>query len=429
MYIKFLKSILFIVFITQSYFLSAQNADMQLRELMGKEDYFALNEQYPLLKTQTSEPYQLLTEAYLNTFFNNPLKANENIQKLFFKYSNWLPIENQLFLTQLMIVNEINMQNYNKVVSIYTQLIEQLTPHYDSLSLSFLINNHKLYTSLINVPHIEVHHAKKQTKIPLSKDSWGLLTLPIYAGKTFTDTLAFTLDFGATLSIIEEKYVDIVGIRVLDDSIFISDLYGASHYGKIGVADVLNLGEIQIKNVVFLISPHRILDAYPDNEMYAILGFPVLHALEKLQISRSALLISHTKKQNKSSSNMLTSNFSLFVQAKVPKASLCLHFDSGRNGSNLTRNYLSKCQENIADFATDTISIGLLSGIKKMEVFTKNNFVCRIGKRRLSFSSIYIDTADYLQGNIPCDGVLGLDILLQHKKIIIDFKNMYFEVK
>jgi len=45
------------------------------------------------------------------------------------------------------------------------------------------------------------------------------------------------------------------------------------------------------------------------------------------------------------------------------------------------------------------------------------------------FPLMYIEMTDYIPNNIPVDGVFGLDIISQHKKIVIDFKNRYFQIK
>jgi len=428
MYFSFLRFVLLVLFMIDFRHLVAQESDMQLYDLFSKQDYFTLNEQYPLLKKQASKQYLLLTEAYLNHFFNKPEQSNENIRQLFTEYSDWLPAENQVSLALMMANNASNMQDYATSASINAQLIEQLETQLDSFSLEMYKHKHKLCVSLESVLPIEVIYGKKQTKIQLDKDTFGLLTLPVFAGKEKTDTLNFTLDFGAGFSMIEEKYARIFNIRTLSDSILIGNPYGSYDYVKIGVAEEIYIGDILVKNVIFLIAPNRIVDLYPENEMNAILGMSVLQALGNLQIGRSHLLISSSK-QRKRSSNMLISQSSLFVQAKTSNLSLCLHFDSGSNNSHLNKNYLSKSQKEASSFLTDSILMGYFGGMQKIEILKYPDFSCKIGNKTLHFPSMYIEMADYLSGNISIDGVLGLDMILQHKKIIIDFKNMYFRTK
>jgi hypothetical protein len=401
---------------------------LKLNDLFAKQDYWTLNEQYSVLKKQASKQYQLFTEAYLNYFFNKPEQSNDNIRQLFASYSNWIS-NSSVSLCFMAASNMLTLQEYAKTASIYAQFIEQTETDLDSLSLYIYKNQHKLYKSLENIPPMQVFKSQKQTKIPLRKDIFGLLTLPVYSGKEKKDTLNFTIDFGANFSMIEEKFANIFNIRILSDSILIGTPHGSYDYGKVGVAEEIHLGNISITNVIFLIAPNRIVDYYPENEMNAILGLPVLLALENLQITNSDLLIS-TSKQKKCVPNMLMSNSSVFVQTKSSNQSLCMHFDSGTINSSLKKNYLSKNKDNIDVSGKDSVSIAAWGEAQKIERLKIPNFSCNIGNKTLQFPLIYLEMGDYLSNNfVSADGVLGLDILSQHKKIVIDFKNMYFQIK
>jgi hypothetical protein len=409
----------------------AQQSDWKLGDLLSKQNYFYLNEQYPLLKKQASKPYQLLTEAYLNCFFNNPTASNENIRELMSKYYNWLPISYQLPLALMAAENEMSVQNYNKAASVYTQIIEQCRPYYDSISLAWLINSHKICASLVDVPPMEVIYNQKHAKIPLIRDTWSLLKFPVYTynEKKRTDTLYFMWDLGTNFSAMEERYMEFLKVKILSDSILISDPYGNYKYGKIGVVDELDLGEIQIKNIVFVIIPGRFTEHYPDDEMYAIFGLYAMKMLENMQITKSTLLISPSPKQFKKTQNMLLSNGSIFVNTKTTKTSLCMHFDSGRNISILTNNYLSKTGDT-TNLIIDSVFVEDRKEMRKTIMIQKTNFTCQISNKKLSFPLIHIETQDYLPNySILSDGVLGTDVILNNKKLTIDFKNMYFKVR
>jgi hypothetical protein len=432
MCIRFFKLIVTLLLAISFRNLNAQTSDSQLNHLLAKQDYWTLNEQYPLLKNQTSELLQLYTEALLFHYFNKPMQSNEIIGKLLANYSDYLPIENQLYLINKAASNAVNMQDYSAAASIYTQLIEQI--EMDSLTMISYENIIKLYTSIGEVSPINVIYNKKQTKLKLEKNTVGLFTLPISAEKEKINSVNFIIDFGANYSMIEEKYMDVFKIKILSDSILFSNPYGFSQYGKFGVAEEIWLGNVLIKNVIFFISPNRIVDMsdtiIPENEINAILGIDVFQALGNLQISNSTFAISPSSKQKKQHANMLISESSLLVKAKTPKLSLTMHFDPGSNYSELTNVYLSKSQENLNNLFTDTISRGTWSMVDTIVRFKIPNFNCNIGGGKLYFSPMYLTMDDYLSHNsIPIDGVLGADIFSKCKKIIIDFNNMYFHIK
>lgn len=426
---RFFKLVFLILFVVSFQHLTAQTSDMKLYELFNKQDYWELNKQYPLLKKQASEFYQLFTEAYLDNFFNRPEQSNEKIKQLFDKYKDRLVIENQIVFNIMYAINLVYMQNYTEAASIFANLAEKLENQTDSASLAGYKNAYKQYASLENVAPMSVTYGKKQTNIPLGKDTLGYLTLPISIGKEKSTTLNFTIDFGANFCMIEERFVNGLNIRILSDSILFHGAYGASAYGKIGVADEIYLGDILVKNVIFYIAPNRIIENYPENEMNAILGLPVLKALENLQISNSNFLISPVSKPSKHLPNMLISNLNVFIHAQLPKNSLTLLFDSGSKQSTLAKNYLSKNQIDISSFVADTVHRTGYGGGHEIEVLKMPNFSFKIGNKKLHFPLMDIEMTDVISSNVPIDGVLGVDVLSQSKKIIFDFKNMYFQVK
>jgi hypothetical protein len=433
---KNLKTVLTITLIVCSSFLMAQRSDSRLNDLFAKQDFFELNKQYPLLKKRASEQFQLFMGAYVNSYFNKPAEANENIRQLYDKYPDWAPEVYHLIFSIMIADNELNMQNYNKMASTYKQIIEQYAPQYDSIFLNSWENIYKMFAPLADVPPMEVTYSKKTIKIPLKQDTHGLLNMPVYTGENNTDTLYFLVDLGSGMSAIEERFAEALKVKILADSILVSDVYDSHYqYIKIGVADELNLGEIQIKNVAFLIFPDRIVaDFFPDDEVYALFGLPVMQLLEKIELSKSTLLISPSPKQLKKTQNILLSNGQMFVHTKTQKAFLSMHFDSGRSISMLTQNYLSKTLDT-AGLIFKSIDTMLVVDGKEIhhtepEKALKTDFVCHIGGKRVPIPFVHVETQDYLPGSrILPDGVLGTDLIMNNKKVIIDFKNMYFEVK
>jgi predicted aspartyl protease len=267
--------------------LYSQNVDEQLNFLLSNNDIFKLKEKYLFLKAEVGEPMQLLIEANLCSFFNQPAKANEKIDLLFSKYSDWLQ-NYQLKMALLMADNNAKLQNYKDAASIYAQLIEQLSPYLDEITLNSYKVMNRLYSSLQNVNSMEISCATIDT-IPLKRDSAGLLTVPVLQ-------FDFVLDFGAGFCMIEEKYAASLGIKILADSIISRTATGEDVYSKIGIADEIKIGDIKVKNVIFLISPDKILKDLPerlsDYEIYGIIGFPVLKAFENLILTDSQLIVS-----------------------------------------------------------------------------------------------------------------------------------------
>jgi predicted aspartyl protease len=412
-----------IIFITLvfSAVLYSQNADEQLDSLLSNNDIFKLKEKYLSLKAEVSEPMQLLIESNLCSFFNQPAKSNEKIDLLFSKYSDWSQ-NYQLQMALLMADNNAKLQNYQDVASIYAQLIEQLSPYLDEITLNSFEIMHRIYNSLQNVNSMEISYAATDNTIPLKRDSAGLLTIPV-------SQFDFVLDFGAGFCMIEEKYAASFGIKILSDSIIVRAGTGEHVHSKIGIADEIIIGNIKAKNVIFLISPDKILKNLPERlsnyEIHGIIGFPVLEAFENLILTDSQLIISKSLADTAHLSNMIIANNALFVEVITSEDTLLMQFDNGATDSYLTNRQLSDC----GDMTTDSVKTGSYNSMRVFKTCKKSNFFFQIGTKKIFIPvmDVYIDKIE--DTNIPVDGVIGQDIIRKNKETIINFKSMYIDFR
>ena len=430
---KFLLSFNLFVFATLTVF--SQNSDSVILQLFAEQKLFQLNKEYPSLKENASKEIQLWTESHIYCFFDKPEMSNQSIQELLSSDVDWLNTEIQIALIQLLADNSLKIQNYKQVASIYKQLIDQLKESVDTDFLITFEGRHKIYSALQNVPPMEVTYKKKREKIPIKQDLVGLLTLPV-SSSTNTTTLDFVLDAGAGFSMIEEKYIDDFGIKILSDSITVTSGTLSSAYAKIGVTEEINIGNITIRNVVFLISPNKLITIeenfrYPNYEIKGIIGFPIMKALENITISKKELKISKSKINSQLNSNMMIHNNCLFIQAYdyASRIPLCFQFDNGSANSSLSSLYLSKTMEKNQNLPLDSIEITSYGGSQIFRVLKKNNFSCQIGSKQVVFPVIDIYVDDVNLTNLPIDGVIGKDVILKNKHIHFNFVNMHFYIK
>jgi hypothetical protein len=403
----------------------SQNSDSIILQLFADQNLFQLNQEYPFLKENASKEIQLWTEAHLYCFFNKPEMSNQRIQGLLSSDVDWLDTDIQIALMSLMADNSLKMQDYKQTASIYKQLIDQLKGSVDDDFLIAFEGRYKIYSALQDVPPMEVTYTKKREKIPIKQDKTGLLTLPVTSSSNAA-ILDFILDFGAGFCMIEEKYSDNFAIKILSDSI--TAISGTTTM-KIGVAEEINIGKINLKNVVFLISSNKIIEGIPDYEIKGLIGFPVMKALENLTVSKKSLKIFQSKINPKIISNMMIHNNAQFIQANAAHIPLCFQFDNGTVESYLTQQYLFKTMEENQYLPLDTVRQVSYAGSQTFRILKKKDFSCQIGSKQVIFPLINIHIDDVNLTNLPIDGVIGKDIILRNKYIHFDFKNMYFYLK
>ncbi len=404
----------------------AQSSDTRIANLFASQDFFTLKQEFPDLSKNASEQYRLLSMAYLDSYFNKPAQANETIQLLLQKYPDFLG-EKSYLVALLMADNYIKEQNYRFAASIYEQLIAQWEPYLSDTALAPYRNVFQMYKVLENIEPMFVSYDNAQAIVPLKNDAVGLLTFPV---KTETsETIDFVLDFGAGYSMIEEQYVDDFGIEILADSILAGSGVGIDIYSKIGIAKEIQIGEIKVQNVVFFIAPKILPESVSDSlhyEIKGIIGLPVLREWEHLTIKSSGeLIVSKSTEKQKFPSNLIVNSNILYLQSVTPKNKLLMQFDSGGKRSHLTHLYLEKTKENTSKLIPDSISITSYGGTKKIPVYKKKKFQCKIGHKKITLPLIDIykeEVSNY--GMLPADGLIGRDIIDLNKETIIDFKNM-----
>jgi len=428
------KLLILVIIILITNILQAQTADEQISTLFANNDFFKLKAAYPALKEQASKPMQLFIEAYLCTYFNQPEQAGKSISTLLSdvvkEYPHFLTSEHQLLLAVFWAENEAKLQNYENAASIYSQLIEQLAPHWNEEDLKSYKMQYHIYLSLQNVPKMEISYLDTTATIPLKEDTIGLLKLPV-KGNNPQAKFDFVLDFGAGYCITEEKYAKSLGINVLKDSFSMKTGIGTDEYCKIGLAYELMIGDVRIKNVVFLLYPDKILKDLPDTashyEINGIIGFPVLSALEHLKIAENQLVVSKSVTKPVFSSNMMTFSNQIFVQSISNEDTLFMFFDSGATKSDLRNHYVSNRSIDKESLVISTQKSASLGGIQTFSMYKKTDFPCQIGTKTFIFPSIDIFVEDIPFTAFPVDGTIGRDFMKKSSATIIDLKNMYID--
>jgi hypothetical protein len=409
--------------------------------LFANQDFFTLQKEYPTLKKSASQLGLLYMEFYLNSYFNKPEEAMKNVERVTANAHTWLSGEEHLQLSYLIADNCAKMQNYTDAASVYEQLVEQLSLYWDSNALKPYQEMALFYNILGMASPMEIIYPE-QTTIPLKQDSAGLFTIEICTPDTGSIKFDFVMDFGANFCMIEEQYIEDLNIKIIADSIIIvKGGAGKGVYSKIGIAEEIYIGEIKLRNVPFLVfdkiidfeaelKNDTVFQRLTDYGIKGIIGYHVLQAFEHLTIEKTKMVVSKYYEKPKQIPNMISFSYLTYIHVISSRKSLLMLFDSGSPESELNNNYLLKNHKENKNFIADSIEKAHLMDTQIFKYYKKKNFQfqCKIGNKKIHFPDIKI--YDYL-GIFPLliDGMFGTDIISNNKQIIIDFKNMYFEVK
>lgn len=389
-----------------------------LDSLVTDLDYFKLQEEFQIHKNKLSISDSLYFEAILANAFNNPEKSNEAIDAFFEAEKGKAndSLQEKMLVTKL--TNHIYSFQYEKALKINETLQKQYAIFLDSTEMEDLKNTHKIWQALANVPPQEVKIAK-DVALPILKDKAGLSTIATKIGNTTTH---FVFDTGANFSVIQRSVAENLGMKLLSAQFDVDAATGLKVKSDLAVADTLHLGEITITNVIFLVFDDKDL-SFPtiDYQIKGIIGFPVIKALEEIQLTRDTLYVPQNPKEY-NLNNLAYDEFMPIVKANYKGEPLLFNFDTGASATSLYSKFYGKYQTAIdSNYTKTNFTSGGAGGHTSFEGYLLNDIKLSVGNSEAVLNNIQlhtekIGTTDKLHGN------LGQDFIKQFDTMIISFK-------
>src|SRR5690606_17020448 len=248
-----------------------------LYDLVTSLDYFQLKELYEQQKEEITQLDQWYFEAVLSSAFNQPIQSNQLISK----YVNSEDAKDSLSknLLLLKLNNHIQLSQYANALEVNETLQQKYSALLDSIEADDLKNTHKIWQALKDTPAQEVVK-NQEVSLDVLKDRAGLSTVET----TFENQVEqFVFDTGANFSVIQRSVAQELGMEIIDANFDVEAATGILVKSDIGIAKTMNLGAIELSNVVFLVFDEQALSFPSINyEIRGIVGFPVIRALEEI---------------------------------------------------------------------------------------------------------------------------------------------------
>jgi predicted aspartyl protease len=389
-----------------------------LNVLVTDLDYFTLQEEFKNNKENLQKRDSLYFEAILANAFNNPEKSNEAIDAFFKtpKAEITDSLAEKMLITKL--TNHIHLAEYRAALKINEDLQQQYASFLDSTKMEDLKNTHKIWKALENTPPQEVIIAM-DVALPIGKDKIGLSTLATKIGNTTTD---FVFDTGANFSVIQRSVAVNLGMTIIPAQFDVDAATGLKVKSDLAVAEKLQLGEITVTQVVFLVFDDKDL-SFPtiDYEIKGIIGFPVIRALQEIQLTKDTLYIPK-KPTDYHLNNLAYDEYMPLISVKYKNDKLRFNFDTGAQTTSLYSKFYKKYQNEIEENYNKTdLSTGGAGGQVALTGYILKDVKLAVGKAEATLKSTRlfpekIGVTDNLHGN------LGQDFIGQFNTMIISFK-------
>ena len=385
---------------------------------------------------------KLYYQAFLHNFFHDLTSSNEEIALLLDKYKKQLTDNQVGNLLMKKIDNHIKLYQYEEA-HLTTQLLLRKYKHaLTAEERDDARNSDLIWKGLQNVPP-QTTTISSETKIPYGRDLAGLMNIPVSFGDSTWD---FVFDTGANLSVITESYARKSNLRRLNVKFKVRAITGLQVHASLAIADELKLGNISVKNAVFMVFPDSALSfARGVYTIKGIIGFPVIEQLQEVRIKKSAV----TNKSTVPNKNAMTykdtmtipqqavdrniRNFGVdellpVITVAYNTDTLAFTFDTGAQFTFLNEPFYRRYKKLI-----DTVGkaldmqIGGAGGIAKTKAYKIPQIEINVAGQPATLKEVSVKTTSTSPKDKLYYGNLGLDVINQFKEMVINFRYMFVD--
>lgn len=399
-----------------------------LHQLYQQKDYFKLQSNFWVQRKHIPPAEALFYEAILANAFNQSQNSNNAIARLRNSYPHWLTDSLRKALLNTEADNHIKLYQYARAAACYTEIINHYKAIADSTEMADIENSKGIWSAIANVRQQQVLFSQT-TIVAWHRDEVGLIQMPVHHA---ADTCNLVFDTGANLSVITASAAKKLGMKTYPVKLDLaSGTTGQTVQSSLAVADSLYLGNILIRNAVFLLLPDDMLYFKQiDYRQQGIIGEPIIAQLGEARIHANGTFEVPLKPSKRNFGNLALDGLMPIANFKVKQDSLPFRFDSGASSSVLYQPYFKKYKAEVIHSGTAyQLHTGGVGGtIVTAAAYTLKNIKLGIAGHSFLIPKINVRTTAVGAGPETSYGNMGLDIFGQFNTIIINFKHMYLEV-
>ena len=262
------------------------------------------------------------------------------------------------------------------------------------------------------------------------RDKIGLIQVPIMHGADTTDMI---FDTGANLSVITKTAAKKLGMKIFPVKIDLaSGTTGHTVKSSLAVADSLFLGEILIRNAVFLLLPDEMLNfKQQDYRQDGIIGEPIIAQLKEVTIRKDGTLTVSHQPGFHTQNNLALDGLMPIAELTTLQDSLPFRFDTGASSSVLYKPFFDRFRSYVLrNGVANKLRTGGVGGkIVETDAYTLTNFTLGIDRHLATMSRISVRSTSLNSQGDMFFGNLGQDLLRSFSSLRINFETMFVDVE
>jgi predicted aspartyl protease len=362
--------------------------------------------------------------AFLHNFFHELNISNQEITLLLEIYKKQFSHKEIRHLLMKKIDNHVKLYQYREA-HLTTRLLLRKYRHALSAEDREDANNSDIIWKGLQDVAPQTTTIASDTRIVYRRDLAGLINIPVsFADSTFD----FVFDTGANLSVITESYARKSNLRLLNVRFKVRAITGLEVYANLGIASELKLGNIIVKNAVFMVFPDSALSfARGMYTIKGIIGFPVIEQLQEIRIDKNALTVPKVA-ADRTIRNFGVDELLPVISVVYNTDTLAFTFDTGAQFTFLNepfyRHYRSLIDSAGKSFV---MQVGGAGGISKTNAFRLSQVPITVAGQPALLKDVAVKTTGSDEKDKLYYGNLGQDIMNQFKEMVINFRYMYVD--
>lgn len=399
-------------------------SDGVLDGLFKSRSYFELRDEYEIRKSNLTSADKLYYESLLESLFNKPASAIDKINVLMNEVSSVVTDSMKINLLKSKINNCVYLFEYAEAHETTNLLLDKYKDRIEEKEIEELINSALIWDACRELGKLSLEKSG-DTKLNVKKDIAGLTNVNIEINNIPMD---FIFDTGANFSTISESVAAKMNLVFLKNKIKVGSFTGSKVDSRLAYAEVLKIGNMIFKNVLFLVLPDEALTF--GGGIYVIkgiIGFPVIKEMQELHITSDEIFVPENTGES-AFSNMALDGFLPVIETLINSDTTVFSFDTGAKNTVLYYEYYRK-NKNLIDsiYKPVELKMGGAGGDVTVPGFKLKDVKIEISSKEIVLEEVSLiskvikDNDKYLHGN------LGSDFINSFSKMKINFKDMYIE--
>lgn len=422
MVIRKIIGMLFGVLLMQGVIAQENTYDNVIGEAIARGDWFETRELYQQSADSLSDYMRLFSGALLDHNFNKPAGAVEKIQRIYDEYNAHMG-SNVFSLFWMMSENLAKLGHLEAAYGICTSLLEQAREYMDEGTRIAYETNVVLFGLKSQWPKIQVTNTGVNYEIPFKIEDEQIK----FSAESGNQRFGVMLDSASQITVIDRELAQQLELNISADSIQFNETRC-----PLTLLDTLQLGDAKYVNVVCAVLPLREVGV---TDCSMILGNDMLCLFPEIELDYEHCRL-HLKSQYDILPNTprnLMFNKVPYIQAKIDGLPTTILWDTGSNKSSIEPHFYNAHRDQLPATSKHGRKRGKTATGKtsKLKYAILPHMNLTIGDLTGGMKDVYMieDMPHAELMSVPFDATLGAVSPLEFKRLIINFKEMYFVVK